>query len=79
MAGDEGEARKYRFRVLTAAISRSFKFSLSNGGSYQVIATDGGLMPAPVTVTSHRQLSGERYEIVIDFSKYKAGQRIVPE
>lgn len=65
------EPRKYRFRVLCAAISRSFKFSLSNGGSYQVVGTDGGLMPAPVTVTSHRQLSGERYEIVIDFAKYK--------
>lgn len=69
------EPRKYRFRVLTAAISRSFKFSLSNGGSYQVIATDGGLMPAPVTITSHRQLSGERYEIVIDFSKW-AGKTV---
>jgi spore coat protein A len=69
------EPRKYRFRVLTAAISRSFKFSLSNGASYQVIGTDGGLMPAPVTITSHRQLSGERYEIVIDFSK-SAGKTI---
>jgi FtsP/CotA-like multicopper oxidase with cupredoxin domain len=69
------EPRKYRFRVLTAALSRSFKFYLSNGASYQVIGTDGGLMPTPSTITSHRQLSGERYEIVIDFSKYK-GQTI---
>jgi FtsP/CotA-like multicopper oxidase with cupredoxin domain len=72
--------RKYRFRVLTAAISRSFKFSLSSGHSYQVIATDGGLMPAPMTINSHRQLSGERYEIVIDFAKVfsglKAGSRV---
>ncbi len=65
------EPRKYRFRVLTAAISRSFRFSLSNGGSYQIVGTDGGLMPAPVTVTGHRQLSGERSEIVIDFAKFK--------
>jgi FtsP/CotA-like multicopper oxidase with cupredoxin domain len=73
------EPRKYRFRVLTAAISRSFKFSLkaSTGAalSYQVIATDGGLMPAPMTISSHRQLSGERYEIVIDFSKF-AGKTV---
>lgn len=76
--------RKYRFRVLTAAISRSFKFSLndpnvapSNYGrqyTYQIIGTDGGLMPAPVTVKSHRQLSGERYEIVIDFAAIFRGK-----
>ncbi len=66
--------RKYRFRLLTASISRSFKFSLSNNGSYQVIATDGGLMPAPMTITSHRQLSGERYEIVIDFAQVFKGK-----
>ena len=42
---------------------------------YQVIGTDGGLMPAPMTITSHRQLGGERYEIVIDFSKF-AGKTI---
>jgi spore coat protein A len=83
--------RKYRFRVLTAAISRSFKFSLNDPTAaqksygtqynYQVIATDGGLVPAPVTVKSHRQLSGERYEIVVDFDaifKGKAkGSRVV--
>ncbi|MBI4935353.1 MAG: multicopper oxidase domain-containing protein [Actinobacteria bacterium] len=83
--------RKYRFRVLAASISRSFKFSLNDPTtaqksygtqySYQIIGTDGGLMPAPVTVKSHRQLSGERYEIVVDFGaifKGKAkGSRVV--
>jgi FtsP/CotA-like multicopper oxidase with cupredoxin domain len=79
--------RKYRFRILTAALSRSFKFSLGNNIPYQIIATDGGLCPAPVTVTSHRQLSGERYEIIVDFEKVfgalnsptrqKAGSRVI--
>lgn len=72
--------RKYRFRILTAAVSRSFKFALSNGGSYQIIGTDGGLVPKPITVNSHRQLSGERYEVVIDFAQIfkgaKAGSRV---
>ena len=68
--------RKYRFRVLDASISRSYQLSLSTGDPFWVIATDGGLMAAPQAVTSYRQLSGERYEIIVDFSKYSAGSRI---
>jgi len=72
--------RKYRFRVLVATISRSFKFQLSTGTPFQVIGTDGGLCPAPITVTNYRQLGGERYEIVIDFAQVfkgaKAGSRV---
>ena len=69
--------RKYRFRILNASPSRSYKWSLSNGASMQVIATDAGLMPAPQTVTSFRHGVAERYEVVIDFAQYKAGTRIV--
>ena len=39
--------RKYRFRILNASPSRSYKWSLDSGQSMQVIATDAGLMPAP--------------------------------
>jgi FtsP/CotA-like multicopper oxidase with cupredoxin domain len=69
--------RKYRFRVLNASISRSYNFSLSTGDSFQVIATDGGMMPAPVTIKNYRHGMAERYEIVIDFAKYQPGQRVV--
>jgi spore coat protein A len=69
--------RKYRFRILNASASRSYKWSLSTGGPMQVIATDAGLMPAPQSVTSFRHGVAERYEVVIDFAKYKAGTRIV--
>jgi FtsP/CotA-like multicopper oxidase with cupredoxin domain len=69
--------RKYRFRILNASPSRSYKWSLSTGGTMQVIATDAGLMPAPQTVTSFRHGVAERYEVVIDFAQYKAGTRIV--
>ena len=41
------ERRKYRFRILNASISRSFRLKLSTGEPFQVIGTDGGLMPAP--------------------------------
>src|SRR3954454_17781404 len=44
--------RKYRFRVLNGSISRGYTLKLSNGQPFQVIATDGGVMVAPQTVTS---------------------------
>lgn len=69
--------RKYRFRILNASPSRSYKWSLDSGQSMQVIATDAGLMPAPRSVTSFRHGVAERYEVVIDFSKYKPGRRVV--
>jgi FtsP/CotA-like multicopper oxidase with cupredoxin domain len=71
------ERRKYRFRVLNASISRSYNLRLSTGEPMTVIATDGGLMPAPQPVGSFRIGTAERYEIVIDFSKYKIGQKVV--
>ena len=70
------ERRKYRFRVLNACISRSFRLKLSTGEPITVIGTDGGLMPAPQNVANFRIGMAERYEIVIDFSKYAIGQRV---
>jgi spore coat protein A len=70
------EQRKYRFRVLNGSIARGFKLKLSNGQPFQVIATDGGLMAAPQTVTQFTIGMAERYEIVIDFAKITAGQKI---
>jgi len=68
--------RKYRFRILNGSISRSYEWYLSDGAPMHVIATDGGLMPAPQKMTSFRHGVAERYEVVIDFAKYSPGQRI---
>jgi len=79
------ERRKYRFRILNGAVSRSYRWRLSTGDLFTVIGTDGGLMPAPRKVASFRHAPGERYEVIIDFAKYplpQAGQapkRIVLE
>ena len=71
------ERRKYRFRILAATISRSFKLSLDSGEPMAIIGTDGGLMPTPKYVKSFRTGSAERYEVVIDFSKYPIGRRVI--
>jgi FtsP/CotA-like multicopper oxidase with cupredoxin domain len=70
------QRRVYRFRVLNASISRSYRPQLSTGDPLTIVATDGGLMPAAQQVLNYRHGNAERYEILIDFRKYKAGQRI---
>src|SRR3712207_4848457 len=70
------ERRKYRFRVLNASVARGYTLKLSNGKPFQIIATDGGLMAAPQTVTSLKLGMAERYEIVIDFASYAIGTKI---
>src|SRR5207245_3135017 len=73
----EVERRKYRFRVLNAATARFFKLSLRDASPMIQIANDGNLMPNPVTLTQlDEQGIGERYEIVIDFSRYHVGDRV---
>jgi spore coat protein A, manganese oxidase len=71
------ERRKYRFRILGAGISRSWNFALDTGDPMAIIATDGGLMPAPQFVKSFRAASAERYEVIIDFAKYPIGKRVI--
>src|SRR6476619_3465342 len=57
--------RRYRFRILNASVSRSYEYGLSTGDAFQVIGTDGGLMPYPQSVKKMRHIMAERYEIVI--------------
>jgi spore coat protein A, manganese oxidase len=71
------ERRKYRFRVLNAGVSRSYRLALSTGDPFTFIACDGGLMPTPQQSNDFRIGMAERYEIVIDFSKYKVGEKII--
>ncbi len=71
------ERRKYRFRILVASVSRSYRLALDSGDPLTVIATDGGLMPVPQPVTQLRAGMAERYEVVIDFAKYPIGRRVV--
>ncbi|XHX79994.1 MAG: multicopper oxidase family protein [Stenomitos frigidus ULC029] len=69
--------RKYRFRLLNCSVSRSYQLALSNGGKLTMIGTDAGLTGAPVDVANFRVAPAERYEFVIDFSKYPVGTKIV--
>ncbi len=73
----EVERRKYRFRILNASVSRFFKIALSDSSPMIQIANDGNLLPVPVTLTQlDEQGIAERYDIVIDFSRYSIGQKV---
>ena len=70
-------ARRYRFRILNASVSRFFAVALSDSSNMVQIANDGNLLPRTVNLTQTDQLGiAERYDIVIDFSRYKAGQTV---
>jgi FtsP/CotA-like multicopper oxidase with cupredoxin domain len=75
------ERRKYRFRILNASVSRFFKVALANASGaaqpiYQ-IANDGNLLPRAIKLTElDEQGIAERFDIVIDFSKYALGTKL---
>lgn len=69
--------RKYRFQCLNGLISRSYDLALSTGELLIMVGTDAGLRNSPQPVTNFRIGMVERYEFVIDFSKYKIGTQIV--
>jgi manganese oxidase len=70
-------ARRYRFRILNASVSRFFALALSDSSNMVQIANDGNLLPLTVNLTQTDQLGiAERYDLVIDFSRYKAGQTV---
>ena len=69
--------RIYRFRVLAAAISRSWRFQLNDGDPMVIVGTDGGLVPRPQTVSGWRQGVAERYEVLIHFARYQPGERVI--
>ena len=71
--------RKYRFRLLDGSPARFYEFYLVNGTvdqSFLLIATDGNLLPAPLTSTKARIAPGERIDLVIDFSRYPIGTKL---
>lgn len=63
-----------RLRLVNASPARMYRFAFSDGRGFAQIASDGGLLTAPVA-TDHVQLSpGERAEILV---RMKPGETVV--
>jgi FtsP/CotA-like multicopper oxidase with cupredoxin domain len=87
------QQRKYRFRINNTGPARIWLLNIidNNGNvvSFQVVATDGNLLPSPVTIPNAQEtavtgatLGGgsglqvhvcQRYDVIVDFSQAAAG------
>lgn len=61
-------AQIVRLRILNGSSERVYNLGLSNGQSFVLIGTDGGLLTAPVTLNRLKVSPGERAELLIDLS-----------
>ncbi|MFC7490900.1 MULTISPECIES: multicopper oxidase family protein [unclassified Knoellia] len=57
---------RVRLRVLNGSNARVYRFHFDDNRAYAVVATDGGLLPAPVEARELLLSPGERAEIVVD-------------
>ncbi|KAH7385947.1 bilirubin oxidase [Pyrenochaeta sp. MPI-SDFR-AT-0127] len=70
------EPRKYRFRLLNGAVSRTFNLSLHEDMAgealeFIIIASDCGLFSRSIITNQLAFSMGERYEIIVDFAGYE--------
>ncbi|MFE7845041.1 multicopper oxidase family protein [Microbacterium sp. NPDC057407] len=70
----QATTERVRLRLLNASSARMYDFGFADGRSFDLIATDGGLLGAPVASTSVPLSPGERAEIVVSV---RAGERTV--
>lgn len=57
---------RVRLRVLNASSARSYRVAFDDEAPLTLVGTDGGLLPAPRTVTGIVLTPGERAEVVVD-------------
>ncbi len=63
-----------RFRILNGSNARLYHFSFEDGRSFHQIASDGGLLQAPIMMDNLTLSPAERVEIVVDFSDGRAAR-----
>ncbi|KDN81145.1 copper oxidase [Kitasatospora cheerisanensis KCTC 2395] len=59
---------RVRLRLLNASNARLYNLAFADGRPFRVIATDGGLLPAPVETGTLALSPGERAEVLVDFT-----------
>ncbi|MHA6205762.1 multicopper oxidase family protein [Dyella soli] len=64
----EVEPRRYRLRLVNAANARFFDLSLSTGQPFQQVASDQGLLAAPLPRQRVELYPAERADVVVDFA-----------
>ncbi|WP_198284976.1 multicopper oxidase family protein [Saccharomonospora cyanea] len=76
----EVEAVRYRFRLLNASNARRYRLALDppppGGAAFTQVGGDQGLLASPVLHEELPIAQAERFDVVVDFSAYRPGQRI---
>jgi spore coat protein A, manganese oxidase len=71
---------RYRFRMLNASNARRYRLALDPGPSdglpFVQVGSDGGLLGAPIFHRTIPIAPAERFDVVIDFSKYPVGTKV---
>jgi spore coat protein A, manganese oxidase len=71
---------RYRFRILNASNARRYRLALDPGPSdglpFVQVGSDGGLLGAPIFHRTIPIAPAERFDVVIDFSKYPVGTKV---
>jgi spore coat protein A len=70
---------RYRFRILNASNARRYELALdptADASQFVQIGSDGGLLAAPVAHRSIQVAPAERFDVVIDFSRYRVGSQV---
>jgi len=76
------QPRRYRIRMYNGGPTRFYWWWMRQGATgaaylpMTVIANDGNLLPRAVTTTNFKQGVAERFDLIIDFSKFKEGTEI---
>jgi FtsP/CotA-like multicopper oxidase with cupredoxin domain len=73
---------RYRLRILNASNARRYNLQLhANHGEqrppFTQIGSDGGLLAAPQQLASIPIASGERFDVIVDFSQYPVGTEVL--
>jgi spore coat protein A, manganese oxidase len=67
----------YRFRVINGSNARVYQLYLSGNHTMYQIGGDGGLLDAPVPLSRLILAPGERADLLIDFSNFAPGTKII--
>jgi spore coat protein A len=68
-------AVRYRLRILNGSNARRYELRLDGPGegTFTQVGSDGGLLAAPRAHSTLHLSPGERFDVVVDFSKYPVG------
>ena len=71
---------RYRFRILNASNARRYELALDpapgSAASFVQIGSDGGLLDKPAAHRTIRIAPAERFDVIVDFSRYRVGSSI---